>query len=324
MDNQNGGMPLEPTKVDNSQTPTAPMAETNNTPTPVAPITPATETTKPTSLLEKTANEVSEVEKNYWGDDWKQKMSAGDEKILKTIDKFKTPQEAIIAYKELQAQFSRTRPIPELPKDATPEQVKEYREQVGIPESWDKYDTNLENGVVINEFDKPVVEDFLKRAHDKNLKPSEVKNALQAYFEVANEKNAEAIRVAEQKTTETLKELQKEWGDNYKSDLSLMVNHLKKTLGEEEVQKLNSAVLADGTFLIDNPKLLNYFLKDAKANNMNHTVTPNPAQEFTTLIERKAELEKLHATNPKLFYGNPELGKEYNDLLEHERKMSKR
>lgn len=321
MDNQNGGTPLEPTKVDNSPAPVAPAAEVNNSSAPAAPVA---EPAKPTSLLEKTVNEVNEIEKNYWGDDWKQKMAAGDEKILKTIDKFKTPQEAIIAYKELQAQFSKTRPIPELAKDATPEQIKEYREQVGIPESWDKYDTNLENGIVINEFDKPMVEDFLKRAHDKNLKPSEVKNALQAYFEVANEKNAEAIKVAEQKTAETLKELQKEWGDGYKANISMLNNHLTKELGAEEVQKLHSAVLADGTFLIDNLKLLNYFLKDAKANNMNHTVTPNPAQEFTTLMERKSELEKLHAANPKLFYGNPELGKEYNDLLAHERKMSKK
>ena len=209
MDNQNGGMPQEPVKTDNSQVTTAQTPEANNA---SAQVTTQETTTaesaaqqKPASLLEKAANETKEVEKNYWGEDWKQKMSAGDEKILKSLDKFKTPQEAIIAYKELQTQFSKTRPAPELAKDATAEQIKEYREQVGIPESWDKYDTNLENGVVINEFDKPIVEDFLKKAHDKNLKPSEVKNALQAYFEVANEKNAESIKIAEQKTVEIQK-----------------------------------------------------------------------------------------------------------------------
>lgn len=275
------------------------------------------EVKKPNGLLKAEENKENKKEdvKNDFGDDWKQKMAGNDEKLLKIIDKFKTPQEALIAYKELQVQFSKTRPIPELPKDATPEQIKEYREAVGIPESWDKYDINLGDGIVINEYDKPTVDAFLKEAHQMNLKPSEVKNSLQAYFKMANEKNAELIKQAELQTAEVEKQLQKEWGNTYKDNLSMISNHLAKEIGGDEVEKLNSAVLPDGTLLINNPKLLNYLLKDAKANNMSHTITPN-TQQYSSMLDRKAEIERIRMEAPNAFYNNNELSKEYKQIVD--------
>lgn len=275
------------------------------------------ETKKPNGLLksDNKKEENKEESKSDFGDDWKQKMAGNDEKLLKIIDKFKTPQEALSAYKELQSQFSKTRPIPELPKDATPEQIKEYREQVGIPETWDKYDTNLDDGVVINEFDKPIVDSFLKEAHQMNLRQSEVKKSLQAYFKMANARNADLIKQAELQTAEVAQQLEKEWGSTYKDNLSLISNHLSKEIGESEVEKLNSAVLPDGTLLINNPKLLNYLLKDAKSSNMSHTITPN-TQQYTSMLDRKAEIERIRIEAPDAFYNNNELSKEYKKIVD--------
>lgn len=311
--NNNGGLPVtEPViNTDNSnnqQNITPPVAESTVTPVEQKsvenPAQQPTETKKPGGLLS-----TEDSTKNDWSEDWKQKIAKGDEKLLKTVDKFKTPEDLLTAYKELQSQYSKTRPIAELTKDATPEQVKEYREQVGIPESWEKYDTNLD-GLTIGENDKPIVDDFLKKAHEKNLRPSEVKNALQAYFEVSNTRNAENIKQAEIHAKEVEKLLQKEWGSSYSSNISMITSHLTKELGAEEVEKLNSAVLADGIPLINNPKILNYLLKDAKANNMSHTLTPN-TQQYSSLLDRKAEIERIQKEAPDAFYSNPVISEEY-------------
>lgn len=317
--NNNGGLPVTEPVVNTENSNATTTIETSTTSQPAAQTATqteqkiaATETTqnnepkKPTSILN------AEDNSKYWSDDWKDKASAGDEKMKKWFEKFKTPNDALKAYKELETKFSKTRPLPELAKDATPEQIKEYREQAGIPESWEKYDTNLD-GVVINDFDKPLVDEFLQNAHNKNLKPSEVKSALQAYFEVATKRNAEMIKTAESQTAEVQQSLQKEWGSLYKDNISMISTHLSNKLGPDVVEKLNSAALADGTLLINNPALLNYFLGDAKANNMSHTLTPN-TQQYTSLLERKAEIEKIQREAPNTFYNNNTLSEEYNKI----------
>lgn len=244
----------------------------------------------------------------------KQKLARGDEKIAKYLDKFKTVEDLVKSSRELESKFHKTRAIPELPKDATPEQVKEYREAVGIPESWDKYDIEL-NGVNIGENDKPIVDEFLKRAHEKNLKPAEVKNALQAYFEVATERNKEFIQNAEKQTAEVQKQLQKEWAHNFDANKNIIVNHLKNQFGDEEFNKITSATLPDGTMLINNPKLLNYFLEGAKNSGQSHTMLPN-TNDPISLADRAKEIEKLQIENPQAFYNSPKISEEYKLIQE--------
>lgn len=311
----------EPTKVDTSPVtpntesiiPTNPVSAPPVENNPVEPV--KTDPTKPElkSLLEKTAEEVKEEQK-YWQDDWREKMADGDEKALKELQKHKSPSEAIKAYRELQKQFSKTRPLPQLAKDATPEQVKEYRENAGIPETWDKYDISLENGVVIGENNKETVDKYLQKAHENNLRPDEVKKSLQTYFEISNAEESAKIAAAETQQIEIEKSLQKEWGSQYKDNLSVVSSHLEKSLGSDELSKLNQAMLPDGTFLINNPKILNHFLKQAKAEMGGNTIVPTSASDFTSLSDRKAALEKMHATDPKAFFNNSELRKELSEI----------
>ena len=298
--------------------------------TPPAPITPqapiTTDTTAPTqaqtpepakqdpkSLLEKVSEQVKEEQK-YWQDDWREKMADGDEKALKELQKHKSPNEAIRAYRELQKQFSKTRPLPQLAKDATAEQVAEYRENAGIPESWDKYDTNLDNGIVIGENHKEIVDKFLQKAHENNLRPDEVKKSLQTYFEISNTEESAKIAAAETQQAEIEKSLQKEWGAQYKDNLNVVATHLERSLGSEELSKLNQATLPDGTFLINNPKILNHFLKQAKSEMGGNTIVPTSAADFTSLADRKKSLEKMHAEDPRAFFNNPDLRRELSEI----------
>ncbi|MEI7578616.1 MAG: hypothetical protein WCJ58_01095 [bacterium] len=303
----------EPTIVETSnpvqateQVNQAPVTEPVKTETPKEPV-------KSASLLDKAASEVK-TEKSYWKDDWRQNIAGEDPKLLKELEKHKTPAELAKAYRELQKQFSSTRPTPELAKDATAEQVAEWREKAGIPESWDKYDTTLDNGVVIGENDKPIVESWLKKAHEMNMKPEDAKKSLQAYFEMNNAAESERIRNAEAQQNAVSEELKKQWGVQFKENLTVVATHLEKALGAETFNKLNQAVLPDGSYAINDPAILNHFLKEARQEQGGHTVVASPTTDLPSLMERKKQIEKIALTDEKLYYNSPELRAELNQI----------
>lgn len=325
MENTNtGGLPAtnEPApNADNSKTATIiqPTTESSKVETPAIPEAGKTETPTQQPTDQKPKNILHVEDAPALTPELKQKLSKGDEKIAKYLDKFKNIEDLVKSSRELESKFHKTRAIPELAKDATPEQIKEYREAVGIPESWDKYNIELD-GVNIGEADKPIVDDFLKRAHERNLKPSEIKGALQTYFEVATQRNKEFIQNAERNTFEVEKSLRKEWAHNFDANKNMITNHLQKEFGEEDFNKITSATLSDGTMLINNPKLLNYFLNGAKSTGQSHTILPN-ASDPISLTGRAKEIQKLQAENPQAYYNNPKIAEEYKMITEALKKM---
>lgn len=263
------------------------------------------------SVLGKELKQVEEASK-IWGDDWKQKLAGSDDKLLKNLEKYKTPNDLAKGYLELQKKFSETRPIPQLAKDATPEQVKEYREKLGIPDSPEKYEVKLD-GVVIGDHDKPVVDAWLKKAHESNMTPAQVNQSIQNYLEVQNEIVSERNIKAEQHNKETLENLQKQWGSDYKSNLNLINSYLQKELGEDFVTKLSTAVTPDGNFLINDLKFVNHFLSQAKNTIGSNTILPS-SNDTTSLLSRKKELDNIAQTDTRTWFNSPELRAEAAEI----------
>ena len=110
-----------------------------------------------------------------WGEDWRDKVAKGDAKKLSRLSRYASPEAVIDALISAQNRISSGDLKPILKKDATEEQVKEYREAMGIPEAPDKYDLG---DVVPAGADKTMIEDFLKTAHATNQTPQQVKASV--------------------------------------------------------------------------------------------------------------------------------------------------
>lgn len=259
------------------------------------------------AVVEET-NKAQEEALKTLPDNWRDIMAAGDEKILKDLQKFKNPSDYAKSKRELEVLVSKTRPIPELPKDATPEQLKEWREKAGVPEKFEDYKTELNNGFVINEDDKEVVNEFLKTSHKNNLTQAEVSKALQSYYEMKTNLEAKTIATIEQQK----QDLQKEWGNNFNSNVAKTLTFLES----EGLKELDNAVMPDGTLALLNPKIVNYFLKLAEKNNGSNTLTPQEGQTFTSVHARIAELEKMQRADEKAFWSNREARGELAQLKE--------
>lgn len=107
-----------------------------------------------------------------------------------------------------------------LPKDATPEQVSEWRAANGIPDDHLKYDTTLADGLVFGEEDKPAVESFLKAMHGTNATPEQVKAGLGAYAEFRNAQVQELAQTDAADKTALRDELAAEWGGNFSGEIA--------------------------------------------------------------------------------------------------------
>ena len=173
-----------------------------------------------------------------WPSDWREKYAGGDEKKLKVLSRYASPEAVFDAQLATWQRFSAGELKSALPKDATPEQVTAWRAENGIPESPDKYDLALDNGLTIGENDKPIIDGFLAKAHDANYTPAQAKQAVQWYFEHMQEaqaKIAEDTKRVEQQTEDALRA---EWGQDFRPNMNAINGLLDSFVpaGDEELR----------------------------------------------------------------------------------------
>lgn len=125
-------------------------------------------------------------------DDWRKQIAGEDADALKRLERFASPADVWKSFKAMEQRMSSGELKKALPTNATPEEVAAFRKDNGIPDKPDGYDTNLGNGVVWGEADKPFLDSFKARAHELNMPPGQMKDMLNWYQE--NQDAAKAIR----------------------------------------------------------------------------------------------------------------------------------
>ena len=166
-----------------------------------------------------------------FGEKWREAIAADDPKAMETLRRLKTPTDLWNSYSELRGKQAsgELRSNTPFPAKGTPEEQSAWRKDRGIPEKPEEYDVKLENGVVVGEMDKPMVDNFLKFAHTHNIPPAEAKGMLQWYFGEALPSQEKAIaEQTRQRETETEKALTAAWGPDYKRNVNAAENMVNR------------------------------------------------------------------------------------------------
>lgn len=252
-----------------------------------------------------------------WRDDWRVAMAKGDEKVAKRLERYASPEAVTEALIAAQTKISSGQIKTPLPKDATPEQVAAWRADNGIPESPDKYDFSLPNGLVIGEADKPIVDGFAKFAHDKNWTPDKVKEGLEWYYQYQDQAREQTtLRDAEnrKKAEDALRE---EWGQEYRINQRVLKEHLD---AGGLTDKLVGARYADGTLVLADPDTIRWLVAEARDKNPIASVMPggggNSLDAATTEL---AKLRGMMADYNSAYWKGPESEKlqaRYRDLTD--------
>ena len=295
-------------------------------PTPSAPEAPATPSPESnTSLLggdpaapAAPAAPADPAPEGDWPEDWRQKYSAGDEKIIKRLERYGSPKAAIDALFAAQAKISSGELKTALKPDATPEELTAWRADNGVPEKPEDYELGLPNGLVIGDADKPIVDDFLKAAHEANLHPSQVNQALGWYFDKQEQAFAEQAARDEEARIHAEDELRQEFGPEYRRNLEIARNFLKGA-PESVREKLETGRAADGTPLGNDPDIIRWMVGLSREMNPLATVVPGSGTNAAQAVESElSNLRSLMGDHKSAYWKGPEAQKmqaRYRELV---------
>ena len=228
-------------------------------------------------------------------DDWatvRAKVAGEDAKILKRLERYGTLAEALKAGVEAQNKIGAMKSSERPGKDATPEELAAYREANGVPESPDKYEFNLPDGLVLGESDKPYVDAFTKVAHENNLSPDVVNKIAAVQLEMREQEVQQRAQVDLESLAKAREMLQSPevWGSEVKLNLNL-INGMLDGAPAEVKEQLLSARMGNGTPLGNHVPTLQWLATMARELNPMATVVPGSGANAQQALE--SEISKL-------------------------------
>ena len=263
-------------------------------------------------------------EGGYWPDDWRARASNGDAKIATRLARYDSPEAVTKALIAAQNRISSGELKSVLSKDAKPEEITAWRAENGIPETPDKYDLTLGDGLVVGKDDLPRVTKFLEAAHGTNQTPDQVKASLRAYYAL-HEADTQARHDTDKREQEDATDaLRAEWGPEYRRNLNL-INGLMDTVGSADMkQQFLNGRLASGVAVGNSPEALKMLLALALVNNPTGTVVPaGGGNQADTVDDEITKIEKVMRTNRADYNKDEKMQARYRDLLtfrEHNKK----
>lgn len=235
---------------------------------------------------------VLERSKADWAPDWRDKMANGDEKARKQLDRYASPMDVWTKARALEQRMTSGELRSTLPKDANEDQVKAWRAENGIPDTADKYEIKMRDGLVIGENDKPIVDEFLKSAHAANFTAAQASAATQWYFEQRELQAKAQAELDAKQATEGEDILRAEFGGEYRKNMNL-VTGLLSMFPKEAANGLMNGRTASGKPFMNDPDVIRGLLDLAKM--VNPTGTPMTGGEEGMAKSVDEEIKAIEA-----------------------------
>lgn len=268
-----------------------------------------------------TTETTTEPDPAAWPEDWVARAAKGDEKRAKRLSRYASPEAAMDALIAAQDKISSAQL--KTPKPTDPAALKVWREDNGLPEDASGYDLTLDDGVVIGDADRPLVEKFLATAHDSDMSPAQVKKAVGWFLQEQENAQAEAYQArvnadaeAKVKTTAALRE---EYGEATTRNL-LMVRNLLDGAGDGVRDNFLSARLPDGTPIGSDPATVRWLVGLSRELNPAGTVLPGLGDgAMQSMANEMAQLRGMMGDRKSAYWKGPDADKHqsrYRELIE--------
>jgi hypothetical protein len=266
-----------------------------------------------------------------WPDDWREKLAKGDEKKLGRLKRYASLEAYNDAHFALVGRMSAGELKAPLAKDATPEQVAEWRKDNGIPDKPDGYDLSPGEGFVVGETDKPLLAAFAEEMHKHNAPPDVVKAASSTYFKLVEKARADQADKDVEFHATAEDELRSEYGNDYRRNVA-QVESVLAQLPNGLGSKLAQARLPDGRLVGDHPDFIRGLAAIGREIAPIATLTPGTGTSQLTLIaEEIADLQKqmgdpesAYRKGPKISNGETKGMIRYRELITARDKLAAR
>jgi len=257
-----------------------------------------------------------------WPDDWREKLAGGDDKMLARLKRFSSPANVVKSWRELETKVSSGELKRQPGKDATPEQMAEWRKENGLPENEDGYSFDL-GGFIPSEADKPILDNFKKLALEENLTPAAANKMVNWYYQQQEAEIAARAKADQEYRINATVELRGEWGNEFKANINGMNNFLAATMPEGFKEQLFGARLANGRLLGDDPVALRWLADLSRQVMPGAELVPAGTPNVGQSVEgRMKEIESVLANDPAQYYSSG-MDQEYLKLISAKERMGR-
>lgn len=192
-----------------------------------------------------------------WGEDWRETYAKEDAGRLSVLKRYSSPQAVLDALFAARQKIESGDLKAPLPKNATPEQIAAYRADNGVPDKPEGYLAALPDAVKLSDYDKSIIEPYLKGLHDENISPALVHKFI-ALRQAEHERMIGARNDTDltlQRTTED--GLRAEWGNEYRANIN-NIHAMLDGAPAEVKDALLQARTPDGNPLVGTPQMLHW------------------------------------------------------------------
>ena len=256
--------------------------------------------------------------------DWRKAITGGDEKALKTFERFSTLQDAGKAYLEAVNKIRSGELAKPLPKDATPEQIAEWRKGNGVPETPEGYFEKLPNGLVIGEDDKPLFDAVAQKLHGRNVPPEVIHDLAEWYYGMQDDQ-IQAQQAADGEAKSALDTaLREAWGTDFKANAGIYANFVASAPTEVQ-QALTTARDAEGNFILYKPEVVSWLVGQAREINPAGHIVPSAGDGGMQSIQAEIESIKTFMRTNRAEYNRDTAKQErYRQLIDARIKLEQR
>jgi hypothetical protein len=245
-------------------------------------------------------------------DDWRARMSGGDEKLLGYLSRVPSEKALVERAKKHEEDLKTGKYIKPLSPDASDEEKAAYRKASGVPDKIDDYLADLPSGLVIGDDDRgdTGLDPYLSIMHDLNMPKAAATRLIEAYSKQVEAVNAARIEQMESDDADYedagKTALKEEWqGADYKRNIAAVDNWLA-TQSEEFQGIVTSARGADGRLIGSNPEFIRALAALAfEANPMSTVVPGSGAGQVNTLIDEIATIKTAMKDQNSAYYKGP-------------------
>jgi hypothetical protein len=273
-------------------------------------------TTTATSTPATTTN--NDKAPDGWGEKWRETYANGDAKLQARLERYASPKAVVDALLEAQKRISAGEIRKPLAADAPPEAVAQWREDNGVPQKPEGYFEKLPEGLVLGDEDKEIFGDFATRMHEKHVPTETMHEVVRWYNEFVDNQAAQRAEIDRTSLDDTINVLRDEWGADYRTNVNVMKSYVAPV---EDL--LGAARLADGTPLMNNPRLVSWLTQQAREINPVVTLVPNHQNPTQGIDQEIAAIEKVMRTDRRAYDRDDKMQARYRQLLEGREKLAK-
>ena len=248
-------------------------------------------------------------------------------KLMNRLKRMTTPADVAKALREHDRMLSRGEVKRALPKDATPEQVAEYRKAHGIPEAADKYDLGLPKDVELTDLDRKMLDGWTAKAHATNATPEQVKAGVEAYMDMRTAVDEQAAEADAKARDATIEELRSEWGVDYRNNTGGVTSMLNQCDSEAR-EAILAATMPGGVKLVHQAPVMRALAAQARMLGFAGGITlPSGQDAGKTVDDEIAGIEKSmfneDGTKNPDYWKNSKAQSRYSELLQAKERLKK-